>query len=241
MSFSSRHIAQNIRRGFTLIELLVVIAIISLLVSILLPSLQKAKVLAMRTVCTVNQRQIHTGFQMYLGDNNERYPPGWFTCDEGTAYWIWSFFLSGYMGGPEYLPLRKSFDDPAATVFFCPTYSTKTTKVWTTYAVNGHRFSRVHIVNRGDPWVEYRPYIQPHPITVETIRRVGNPASTVMLYCSSASGVMMCYPGSGEFGPCWNYLVDVHEEAYPILWFDGHVSIEDPWIMTLDAYDNDYW
>lgn len=230
-----------IRQGFTLIELLVVIAIISLLVSILIPSLQKAKILALRTVCNVNQRQIHMGFQMYLGDNNECYPPGWYTCDEGTAYWLWSSFLDGYTGGPEYIPLRKSFDEPAPTVFFCPTYSTETTKAWTTYAVNSHRFSRVHLNRKADPWVDHRTWVYPHPITVELIRRVGNPASMVMLYCSSSSGVMMCFPGDSEFGLCWNFLLDVHEEAYPILWFDGHVSVEDPWIMTLEAYNKNYW
>ena len=51
-------------KGFTLIELLVVIAIIALLVSILLPSLTKAKELARRAVCGVNLHSIGLAMAM---------------------------------------------------------------------------------------------------------------------------------------------------------------------------------
>lgn len=60
-------------RGFTLIELLVSIAIIGLLISILLPSLGRAREMGRRTVCSSNMRQIGVGFYQYSEDNN-----GWF-------------------------------------------------------------------------------------------------------------------------------------------------------------------
>lgn len=54
--------------AFTLIELLVVIGIISLLISILLPSLSSAKQSAKKTVCLSNLRQIGTQSALYLNN-----------------------------------------------------------------------------------------------------------------------------------------------------------------------------
>ncbi len=62
------------RKGFTLIELLVVIAIIALLVSILLPSLTRARELAKQAMCGGNLKGIGTSMALYRGSNNDRYP-----------------------------------------------------------------------------------------------------------------------------------------------------------------------
>lgn len=73
---------RNKFRGFTLIELLVVIAIIALLISILLPSLSRARELSKRLVCGSNTKGIGTSCKIYANDNNERWPVAPF---EGSA------------------------------------------------------------------------------------------------------------------------------------------------------------
>jgi len=61
-------------RAFTLIELLVVVAIIALLISILLPSLSKARELARRTVCASNLGGLGRAFAIYANQYRGVFP-----------------------------------------------------------------------------------------------------------------------------------------------------------------------
>jgi len=66
--------AEGSRKAFTLIELLVVIAVIALLMSIMMPALDKAKRQARAAVCLSNLRQLGVACKMYTLNNNGQMP-----------------------------------------------------------------------------------------------------------------------------------------------------------------------
>lgn len=100
---------QPTHRPFTLIELLVVVAIIGVLVAMLLPGLQGARLTAKRAVCMSNNRQIGLAALQYAQDHDDFVPmAGWtFTRAWGT-FTEWRHCLFPYVSG-EILP-----------VFHCP-------------------------------------------------------------------------------------------------------------------------
>ena len=60
--------------GFTLVELLVVIGIISVLISILLPSLNRARGAAQKIACQSNLRQMGLATTFYTSENKGYFP-----------------------------------------------------------------------------------------------------------------------------------------------------------------------
>jgi prepilin-type N-terminal cleavage/methylation domain-containing protein len=63
-----------IHRGFTLIELLVVITIVSVMISLLLPSLGSARAVARQSQCLANVKQHALATTIYAIDNRDKTP-----------------------------------------------------------------------------------------------------------------------------------------------------------------------
>ena len=91
-------------RGFTLIELLVVVAIISLLVSILMPVLSRAKALARRVTCATQQHTIGLGIHTYALEYNDSVPINQWYYDPVTNKY--SFAVTTYAYGGNLNPTQ---------------------------------------------------------------------------------------------------------------------------------------
>jgi prepilin-type N-terminal cleavage/methylation domain-containing protein/prepilin-type processing-associated H-X9-DG protein len=111
-------------KAFTLIELLVVIAIIALLLSIVMPSLKKAKERAREVICRSNLREVGLAILLYL-DNNDNWTydfPNWwngnefFWTDPATGDYLDPLHADAYWG----LAYKDYADNPK--VFGCPSF-----------------------------------------------------------------------------------------------------------------------
>ncbi len=121
----------NKRKGFTLIELLVVISIIALLVSILMPALNKAKKQAKLVLCKNNLRQLSLSALIYANDfdgkflkkpvGSANYPHIWWVAGLSAKVDNRAFF-DGYLDGFVVGKLGEWTEgvDFAPEVMYCP-------------------------------------------------------------------------------------------------------------------------
>jgi prepilin-type N-terminal cleavage/methylation domain-containing protein/prepilin-type processing-associated H-X9-DG protein len=144
------HIISRRRSGFTLIELLVVVAIISLLVSILLPSLNRAKELARAVICQTTLKQVAACAGYYFEDHDGRMPKGDPRGGRPSTHWFYMFFP--YIIPGSYINDNGEFIDPdgnrwsscrqqGVELYDCATVSVEGRdgwEVWPDYKLNGY-------------------------------------------------------------------------------------------------------
>jgi prepilin-type N-terminal cleavage/methylation domain-containing protein len=136
------------RQGFTLVELLVVIAIIALLLSILVPTLGKAREQAKLVKCRSNLHQQTLACEMYLQDNRNNFPthvsnpPLPYDCQWNVCYWGGKAGTEPF--APSYIkikPLLNEYvgkrrgvghkdEESALQVFHCPSDNGSTGGKW---------------------------------------------------------------------------------------------------------------
>jgi prepilin-type N-terminal cleavage/methylation domain-containing protein len=127
-------------RGFTLVELLVVIGIIAVLISMLLPALNRVRDQANRIKCMNNLRNVMHGITMYTSENKGIMPYcNWAGLPPGHVGWL---YKDPAMPDPRhaetgivYLYLKDT------NIFKCPLHTEKrtggVTETYTSYLMNG--------------------------------------------------------------------------------------------------------
>lgn len=109
------------RTAFTLIELLVVIAILSLLMTLIMPSLGKARLLARSTVCLTNLHNIHTLSAMYISENNDYlFPVFTDSLRLTTEQPAWTNLLGVIYIDKNYPRDFNKMKEKVDTIFYCP-------------------------------------------------------------------------------------------------------------------------
>lgn len=229
------------QRAFTLIELLVVIAIISLLVSILLPSLSRAKMLARRVVCQSNLRIMSLALTMY-----EQEQDAMLMCWRQSGPNIfWFHDIRSYLEVEPYNPVTDAPQGiELAEVLICPDDETGggvrgkggiaapygITETWATSDVHSYGFTSVF---------QWKLNVSP----VLSIDEISSPSEAILIcdqlwwklntahICPSIEFVEKTLPGLNEW----------HDGVTNTLMADSSVTSFDSSTLGLGEENEQYW
>lgn len=176
-AYHDRDVDRSSRRAFTLIELLVVLAIISVLLSILIPSLHAVKARAYQTGCMHNLKQIGLGMSMYLDGNDNIWPCAEDPVSTNPLYWLWMgrgwrAFVKPYLGG--------AIDVNNPSILLCPEDRADPMK----YESTSYAYSMAfyHSPDQIDAMSDKADtYSNPRPSVRQRIGDVANPSAKILI------------------------------------------------------------
>jgi prepilin-type N-terminal cleavage/methylation domain-containing protein/prepilin-type processing-associated H-X9-DG protein len=189
-------------RGFTLLELLLVIAIIAVLAALLLPSLGKAKLQAMRANCVSNLQQLGIAFHSFAHDHGGKFPMLVSTNDGGTL--ISDLDTNGvpYEIAPAYQHMQALSNELATPkILICPADA----------RTPAEKFARLQNDN-----VSYLVAVNA-PLGKSTAVLSGDRN----IATATATGILQT---DGETSPRFRWTDEIHKTQGNLLFADGHVE-----------------
>lgn len=218
--------------AFTLVELLVVIGIIALLISILLPALNRAREAAEQVACASNMRQIGLGIASYINENNGFYPQG----RVGTVIdtdGVMKFMGAVPLGAPPLAPVYTGTlllpHVSTLNIFLCKS-APYVEDGWASYGYNAGYLGGHDVGGAGTPATGI-------PAKAVQVRR----ASEVVAIVEAMPDDIAPPSGAKGGNPWVTYAYWPHNNGANVLFCDGHVSAfksDDP---DLNATDDRMW